>query len=235
MRAASEKDGHALGRSPLGRAAIVAACLLAGAIAVSGATSRETVVAHRPLGRLPMQIGPWQEQPVPALARDVVAALGVDDFVNRVYSAPRQPPVALYVGYYESQHEGDTMHSPLNCLPGAGWQPLVRRQLPIVVAEHERARTKTTIVVNRLVIAKGLDRELVLYWYQSHGRVVANEYWGRVLLAYDAFRLHRTDGALVRIVAPIETGDADGERVVERAATSFVQALVPVLSESVPE
>ncbi len=218
-------------RWPIGRSLFVTCCLLAWAIAVNAASSGEVIARHRPLGELPMQLGGWEGRPLAAFDRDVVAALGVDEFVNRVYAAPGQLPVALYVGYYRSQREGDTIHSPLNCLPGAGWQPADRRRMTVAFGPGDRAPTS---VVNRLVIEKGLDRELVLYWYQGHGRVVASEYWGRVLLAYDAFRLHRTDGALVRLIVPIESADAAAEAASERAATGFLRALGPALSEYVP-
>ncbi len=235
MPAASDARRQERWGSPFGRSVVVACCLLAGAIVVDGAGSREVTVPHKPLALLPMQIGAWEGRQGPEIDRDAIAVLGVDDFVNRLYSGPAQVPIALYVGYYGSQREGDTIHSPLNCLPGAGWQPVERRRMTITVPTADRGQPATTLAVNRLVIEKGLDRELVLYWYQSHGRAIASEYWGRILLAYDAFRLHRTDGALVRIIAPIEGGGASGETASEHAATAFVRAFVPVLSAYVPK
>ena len=93
----------------------------------------------------------------------------VDDYVNRVYVEASGAPVGVYIGYYASQRQGDTMHSPQNCLPGAGWRPIETgyQDLPTGSASSR---------VNRYVIQKGLDRQVVLYWYQGRGRVVANEY-----------------------------------------------------------
>jgi EpsI family protein len=84
------------------------------------------------------------------------------------------------------------------------------------------------------VIQKGLDRQLVLYWYQSHGRVVANEYWNKLYLLEDAVRLNRTDAALVRVIAPIAPDVNDAEERAEVAATRFVQTLFPHLSHYLP-
>jgi EpsI family protein len=86
--------------------------------------------------------------------------------------------------------------------------------------------------VNRYVIQKGLDRQLVLYWYQSHGRVVANEYWSKLYLIGDAVRLNRTDAALVRVIIPAPEGE--GEARAERQAIEFVRALFPTLTAFLP-
>jgi EpsI family protein len=68
------------------------------------------------------------------------------------------------------------------------------------------------VPINLYVIRKDLDQEIVLYWYQSHGRVVASEYWGKYYMVYDALRLNRTDAALVRITAPVRNGNMDAAR-----------------------
>ena len=131
----------------------------------------------------------------------------------------------------QSQRQGDAVHSPLNCLPGAGWQPVSKAALPVPV--QLRGGT-TTIEVNRYVIEKGIDRQLVLYWYQSHGRVIASEYTGKFMLVADAIRLNRTDTALVRVVVPIPKDGPSPEAQAEETARSFVQAIVPVLDPYIP-
>ena len=154
--------------------------------------------------------------------------LGVDDYVNRLYFNSRGALVSLYAGYYGSQRQGDTIHSPLNCLPGAGWLPARQGRISVGVA-NGTGETRE-IEVNRLVVEKGLDRRLVLYWYQSHGRVVASEYWGRAYMVLDAVRLSRTDGALVRIITPVGESEADAER----NAVDFMQSLFPLLDRYLP-
>ncbi len=77
----------------------------------------------------------------------------------------------FFAAYFPSQRTGDTIHSPQNCLPGAGRTPIEFSRMPL-----ERPG-RPAITVNRYVIAKGIDRMLVLYWYEAHGRVVASEYW----------------------------------------------------------
>jgi EpsI family protein len=84
------------------------------------------------------------------------------------------------------------------------------------------------------VIQKGLDRQVVLYWYQSHGRVVASEYWSKIYLVLDSIRLNRSDAALVRVIAPVDEARPNAEIDAERSAISFVQAMFPTLDAFLP-
>src|SRR5262249_52116959 len=135
--------------------------------------------------------------------------------------------VGLYIGYYMSQRQGDTMHSPMNCLPGSGWQPISGGRMTIEMGGQPRE-------VNRYIVEKSGDHLLVLYWYQSHGRVVGSEYWGRIYMALDAMRMNRTDAALVRIVVPIPYTEKSGEDAAERLAVQFVRTMFPLLDRHLP-
>ena len=193
------------------------------------ATSRaEPVAIREPLTTCPLELSDWKGERAPDFDEGTLAVLGVDEYINRVYLDSRRRPIGLYVGYYGSQRAGDTMHSPLNCMPGAGWSPISFSRRPISVEGGPAAPREIT--VNRYVIEKGLDRQLVLYWYQSHGRVVASEYWGKFYMVVDAIRTNRTDGAMVRIIAPIVTTESDAER----QAVGFAQVLYPLLGRFLP-
>ena len=136
-------------------------------------TRAEPVAMREPLTTCPLELSDWKGERAPDFDEATLALLGVDEYINRVYLDSRKRPIGLYVGYYGSQRAGDTIHSPLNCLPGAGWSPISFSRMPISV--DAGPATPRDITVNRYVIEKGLDRQLVLYWYQSHGRVVASE------------------------------------------------------------
>ena len=114
------------------------------------------------------------------------------------------------------------MHSPLNCMPGAGWEPVgqdTRRNTRAPLGEPASAGAPP--MINRVIVQKGLDRQLVLYWYQAHGRIVASEYWGKVYTVVDAIRLNRSDGAMVRIIVPIPSMNEGAETEAERLALEF--------------
>ena len=176
-----------------------------------------------------MQIGRWEGRQAPDLDSSTLAILGVDDYVNRIYHSPEFFPASLYIGYYQSQREGDTIHSPLNCLPGAGWNPVKRDHISIPVGVNR------TIEINRIVMLKGVDKQVVLYWYQSHGRVIASEYWGKIHTVLDALRTNRTDAALVRVICPVAGNDIQAEVFAEKRAVEFVTSLYPLLARFIPE
>jgi EpsI family protein len=207
------------------RAAVVVALLVAARFYSAHAVSAETPVSREPLSALPLAVGEWSGRDAPPLADDVLGQLGVDDYVNREYVNAAGIPVGLYVGYYASQRQGDTIHSPQNCLPGAGWQPVETGVADLRLGERS-AR------VNRFLIQKGLDRQVVLYWYQGRGRVVANEYRNKALLMFDAARLHRTNGGLVRLIAPINTTAGEAQALLSLSA--FATALFPHLDKHLP-
>jgi EpsI family protein len=217
---------------------LLLALLFGGASALMAQTPGAEVVASRQrLDVFPLQIEQWQGRRTGDLDQAILAELGVDEYVNAVYAGVDRSLIGLYIGYYGSQRQGDTIHSPANCLPGGGWEPIEtgRLMVPVPAAGDPVGSTSTRRAeINRWIIQSGDEQQLVLYWYQSHGRVLASEYWTRFYLAFDAMRLNRTDGALIRIITPI-TGDSP--RAVdeaERRALSFVEDMFPVLDRFLP-
>jgi len=215
------------------RIIVLSVCLLLGAGVIARASRTEQVPPRLPFAGFPFQIGPWQGRNTAPFTKEVLAVLGADDYLSRFYHKHQdRRSVGLYVGYYESQRQGDTIHSPLNCLPGAGWQPLSKSYLPISVVDANGK--PSDITVNRYVIEKGLEQQVVLYWYQSHGRVIANEYRSKVFMIFDAARLNRSDAALVRVTSPRIGSDQEAEKAADVKAVEFVKAVFPLLGRFVP-
>lgn len=214
--------------SQLSRAVAICALMGATTLFIANARKAEIPVERPAFASFPMEIEGWRAVNDPPLDADVLRVLGADDYLSRAYYRPDGAAVGLFMGFYASQRQGDTIHSPLNCIPGAGWEPVSQGRLLIPAVGGSGAN----IEVNRYVIQKGLDRQMVLYWYQSHGRVVASEYTSRLLLIGDAMRLNRTDGAMVRVIAPIRD-ESDVVRA-ETLATAFVHALFPRLTGYLP-
>jgi len=203
---------------------ITVGTLVAGIALLHGVSHGEPVALRQPLGRLSKAMDGWLGQDNPLEAR-IVSALGVSDYVNRVYMSDGGQPIHLYVGYYQSQRTGETIHSPKNCLPGAGWEPVRAGRLTIPMA------AAPAIVVNEYLVEKGPVQYLVLYWYQAHGRVIASEYSGKAWLVFDAITRNRTDASLVRVL----TSTRNGEDQARARAVQFVQALYPRLNTFIPD
>jgi len=203
----------------------VGALLLSTAIFLHSHAGPEINPPREALASFPRELGPWSGTDSP-ISDEVRAILGPGDFLNRTYAAADGSSVELFIAYFASQRTGDTIHSPKNCLPGAGWIPLAVGHIAIPGPDHR------SLEINRYVVAKGERRLLVLYWYQAHNRITASEYWAKWYMVYDAIKENRSDGALVRITAlPI---DGEGMKSAERRAVEFAQQTLPLLDAYIP-
>ena len=120
---------------------------------------------------------------------------GMTDYVARVYWRDSlDAAFTTYVGYYDRQSQGHSMHSPKNCLPGAGWE-ILKTDVATVQSGGR------PVVVNKFLLKNGPREAFVYYWYQGRGRIVASEYAVKWNLLHDAALAGHTEEALVRIVA----------------------------------
>jgi EpsI family protein len=204
------------------RLIVVALVLLAGRL-VTGQREPHSTALLQPLSAFPFDVDGWRGRQGAAFDADTIKVLGADEYLNRIYEHPATAVASLYIGYYGSQQQGDAIHSPQNCLPGSGWVPVSRIRTTLSVGDRD-------VPVNRYIIEKRGERQLVLYWFQGRGRVVAGEYVNKAYLLHDALRLGRTDGALVRIITPI----LGSETAADGAARTFARAVLPHLPRWLP-
>lgn len=137
----------------------------------------------------------------------IMNILGVDNYIMREYRDQKGYSIWLYIGYYESQSEGEMIHSPKHCMPGSGWNPVQTKEVSLPDPRNENS----LIVINQMLLQKGLEKQLAFYWYQGRGRIVANEYWDRGYMVLDSILKRRSDGALIRITGSVNDLPADVE------------------------
>ena len=135
---------------------------------------------------------------------------GMSDYVARTYWRDSTVAFTTYVGYYDRQTQGKSMHSPRNCLPGAGWE-ILRAETGTI------ASNGSSHVVNRYLLKNGAVQALVFYWYQGRGRIVANEYAVKWNLLRDAAFEGHTEEALVRVVVPMARVSQLDQAALDRA------------------
>ena len=208
------------------RFAILFVVLLAGGFVVNAwEYLGETPVRRKELKDFPRQVGTWEQSGGDEqFDNQTLAVLRSSDYLLRNYRGADGRVVNFYVGYYASQRDGATYHSPLNCLPGAGW--VMNEPGKITIAPEGRA----PFMANRYLIQNGLHKELLVYWYQGRGRAVASEYWGKVYTVVDSVRLRRSDGAMVRIMTPVDGSESKAlQAAVDLAARAsiFLPEFVP--------
>jgi exosortase D (VPLPA-CTERM-specific) len=220
-RVRSLPASSALRATALLTAALSAAWLLAPAQA-SLPPERE------PFVRFPLTIEGWSGTPG-TLAPGIAKILAADDHLTAVYRDPAGgAPVDLFLSWYASQTAGSAIHSPAVCLPGAGWEVSaiepVEVRLPGTAAGSVR--------LNRAVIQKGLDRQLVYYWFEGRGRRLTNDFAAKFHTLGDSLLRGRTDGGLVRLITPIGAG---GEAAADARLEAFLAATVDTLPRFLPE
>lgn len=205
-----------------------AVLLLAGtALLLHTRSSKDRNPFSEPLALLPGNIDGWagtNQQ----IDQDTLDVLGAGDFLSRVYSRDTHtPPIGLFIGYFPTQRTGQSIHSPKHCLPGAGWVFESSDYVDLVDVNGKPHR------VGEYIISNGAARQFVIYWYQAHGRSIANEYTAKFYLIADAMRLNRTDGALVRVITPIVPNEEVS--AARKRAEEFTVRLAPLLPRFIPD
>lgn len=214
-------------------ARIVTALLVLQAALLYSAIRPEVVPPSRPLESMPTTLGSWHQVQTGVIEQEVLDVLKADDILNGEYCPSNSTDctstglgrAGLFVASFRTQRNGKTPHSPKNCLPGSGWVPLSSGEIAIDVGRA------APITVNRYLIASGSQKQLVLYWYQSRDRAVANEYNAKFWVMADAIRLNRTDTALVRVIVPVVNRD---EAKAQATAIDFVKSFYSTLLEYLP-
>ena len=206
---------------------ILSGVLLAQAGLFYGFSRSENIPLRLPLAEFNLQDSPWKNVQEMQLSDEEKDVLKADDILSRVYQDQGSGRVAtLFVAFFDTQRTGKAPHSPKNCLPGAGWAPSRSEIVEIPVPGMPQP-----IQANRYIVARGDNQSVVLYWYQSHNRTVASEYWAKYYTVTDAIRYNRSDTALVRVVVAVTNGDTDKA---VRTATDFAIAFFPKLKQYLP-
>jgi EpsI family protein len=205
---------------------LLVALLLWGGIINVWERAGEAKVSRQTLNEFPRQVGDWRQTGDDMrFDAETERVLRADDYLSRNYQSPAGNTASFYVGYYASQRTGATYHSPLNCLPGAGW--IMTDGGPITITP---AGGRPPFEANRYVVQNGNDRALMLYWYEGRGRPLASEYWAKIYTVLDSVRRRRSDGAMVRVMVALGSSKEQAEKTaVELAsqAASQMPAFVP--------
>lgn len=202
--------------------------LLVGAVLINTwERAGEASVARRDLSDFPREVGEWRQVGTDEKFDEAVEkVLRASDYLSRGYMSADQRYASFYVGYYASQRNGATYHSPLNCLPGSGWSMTSPKTIVITPSDGS-----APFEANSYVTSKGSDKFLLVYWYEGRGRRVASEYWGKIYTVIDSAKSRRSDGAMVRVL--VSMGETD--KVAVKTATEFASQIAPLLSAYVPK
>jgi EpsI family protein len=195
----------------------------------------DLVPSSRPLNELPMTIGVRTATDI-TLDEETLEVLGKGEFLDREYAAPRDrgplsasdnAQISLLIAYFPTQRSGQSIHSPQNCLPGAGWIFQTRGVTDLIDPTGKKYS------VGEYLISNGNTSDEVLYWYRVHGRSIASDYKAKLYTLADSIRYRRTDAALVRIITPVLPGE--DRKDAHQRAVDFANRIVPLLPAYVPD
>lgn len=182
---------------------------------------------RKSLAEFPRTFGDWKVIGEHQIDQSSMSILQVDDYFMRDYQNSRGEIISLYIGYFKSQREGKGIHSPRQCLPGAGWQPLSASTYQIPIQGHY----PRTITANKFIMGKGLNQQLYLFWYQGRGRGYASEYWNKIYLIWDGLTQKRTDGALIRL----NSSTSENYQETLNHQIQFIDFFFPILKNYIPD
>jgi EpsI family protein len=206
---------------------ILSVVLLGQAGMFYGFSRKENIPSRLPLADFTLTGTPWKSVQDIELTQDELDVLQADDILQREYqNQTSNREASLFVAFFDTQKTGKAPHSPKNCLPAAGYVPMQSSIVDISVPGEAQP-----VQVNRYIVARGENQSVVLYWYQSHNRTIASEYWAKLYTIADSIRYNRSDTALVRVVVPVVNGDTDSAI---KTATDFTIAFFPQLKQYLP-
>jgi EpsI family protein len=199
--------------------------------------SEPVIPPRQSFAEFPLELDGWHCDASVRMEEQIRLGLGVTDYLLCDFRRNRGEVVNTYFGYHQTQVRdqggggglaANAIHPPAHCLPGSGWDIIdnrtVKLDLPGLPEPDARGR--------RLIIAKGNARQLVYYWYQSRGRVIAEDWKKIIYVGWDRATRGRTDGSLVRFTVGIVRND---EETAEAALRSLASQVLPRLSRYVPE
>lgn len=131
--------------------------------------------------------------------------------------------VELFVAWHAD--EGG-IHRPEICIPGGGFE------VDAWTTHHFTINGEPLRTV-RAVISRGSLRQVVHFWIQQDGVRYTNYYAAKVATVVEQIRSGSSDGALVRLITPLELGEDEsaGDARVEQLLTE----VLPRLRRHLPE
>ena len=217
-------DARSMRRAPLVSCFVL---LCAAGLATLFVSARQEILPDRTLfAAFPTTLGEWRGKPT-SLDSETERFLGLTDYILSDYAKADGRQVNLYVAYYASQRTGLSPHSPSVCIPGNGWQITNLER-----TNYSNNDASVSLPLNRVVIARGSNKQLVYYWFEERGMKIANEYLSKLYLLRDAMFKNRTDGALVRLTTPVYPGESESDA--DKRLQEFTQTVVPNLAGYLP-
>jgi EpsI family protein len=214
---------------PLKQTLVVCSLFFLTYISINSIGSVKEIPIKKPLSEFPIKIGTWDRaiSNKPQLSSTAIEMIGADDYLCDNYAIKGGPSVNLYISYFKCLGKRGGYHSPKNCLPGSGWNITKVEQLQLKTSQLP----VRSVNVNLLTVQKGNQKQMVIYWYNQRGRIVASEYLGKIYLIADSILKRRRDASFIRIMALSE--DRNSFETIKKLK-DFAEKVIVTLEEYLP-
>jgi EpsI family protein len=211
---------------------VVMALLIATAATLQVRGDSDRVPPSIPLDQFPRTINGWNSTDQP-LSEETLDVLGKGVFLSRVYTPPGitdasdPQAIGLFIAYFPTQRTGQSIHSPQNCLPGAGWTFVSSGTVDLPNPGGPPHQ------VGDYLISDGTHQAEVLYWYKTEKYWIANDWVAKGYMLLDSMRYVRTDAALVRVTLMMRPGES--REMARQRVVGFANAIAPLIPSYVPD
>ncbi len=205
-----------------------ALCLALATVFTFASTVSEATAPRTTFAEFPLNIGEWRGN-VGRLDKLYEDTLLATDYLLTDFRKPNGEGANLFIAYYQSQRAGQSAHSPKSCIPGGGWRivEIAETTIPnITIGSYP-------LKVNRAIVELGSHRELIYYWFQQRDRVISNEYLVKWYLMVDSLTRKRSDGALIRLAAPVPPSGTIADA--EKTLGELLSIVAPQIPNFIPK
>lgn len=170
---------------------------------------------------IPLSEGDWSGQER-ELSKEETEILRANRTFSATYRTPTSTEIDLFIAYFTSQKYGSSIHSPRNCLPGSGWIISSIKKSPWTLENR-------SFIINKMIIQREGQRFMVYYWYVTRNGEIDSEMGLKFDLVKNSLMGKATDGALIRVTAPLGAGLNDNPDV-----QGFVKNFAKYIYSSLP-
>ncbi len=186
--------------------------------------SEASVPVNKPLDLFPRQSQGWSMAGEARFDERVLAVLLPTDYLSRSYRDEKGDLVGLYLGYHDGGPDSGPIHSPRQCLPGSGWNP-------VHSSVHHIDLNGTKVSYVSALYQKDVAKQLFLYWFQVGDQYITNEYALKYSMAKNSLVKNQRESSFIRISVPVRDSEEDARKIGE----SFIQAFASAISDSLPK
>lgn len=177
------------------------------------------------LDTVPYFLSDWSGQEL-YITPTALEILSADTTLLRIYKSSRGQEASLFIAYFSSQKYGSQIHSPKHCLPGGGWNIMVKQKEEFQLPDGEK------IPLNRMLISNGKESQLMYYCFLTRSGILTNEFMLKADLVLNSILRRPTDAAIIRVILPLNRSNP--AKLTDQQVGEFLALFWPEIKKALP-